>query len=87
MATSIALPPTAPINFTVSLTAAQAPYFNVWYQDMKLAGETPSAFLVRVLTPNVVDYIAQKQVKQIEGQANLDITATRNQASTIKAGL
>jgi hypothetical protein len=61
---SIALPPAAqPLNVSLTIGVNAAPYFTQWYADNKLPAEQPGEFLVRMIGPSVVDYVAQKSVK------------------------
>lgn len=84
---SITLPPTAPLSFTVDLTAAQAPYFSAWYTALKLPVETPSAFLVRILKPTVVDWAAQNEMRLAQDAAKAVMLSVQAEAVAIKSVL
>lgn len=43
------LPPTTPVDLTVTIGAKLRPYLTAWYQALKLPAETPETFLLRVV--------------------------------------
>ena len=65
------LPPSAnPYELNITINVKLRPYFEIWYQRKKEAGETPKQFALRVLkTVALNDYLkdeAQIIINQIE---------------------
>jgi hypothetical protein len=85
---SIALPPAAqPLNVSLTIGVNAAPYFTQWYADNKLPAETPGEFLVRMIGPSVVDYVAQKSVKTQSDVFKAYQQSVQAELQSIKAAL
>ena len=85
---SIALPPAAqPLNVSLTIGVNAAPYFTQWYADNKLPAEQPGDFLVRMIGPSVVDYVAQKSVKTQSDVFKAYQQSVQAELQSIKAGL
>ena len=57
------LPPTTALSVLLDVNANLAPYFTKFYQDTKLAGDTPEVFLLRVTKKMVVDHYLLNHVR------------------------
>jgi hypothetical protein len=85
---SIALPPAAqPLNVSLTIGVNAAPYFTQWYADNKLPAEQPGEFLVRMIGPSVVDYVAQKSVKTQSDVFKAYQQSVQAELQSIKAAL
>jgi hypothetical protein len=85
---SIALSPAAqPLNVNLTIGVNAAPYFTQWYVDNKLPTEQPGDFLVRMIGPSVVDYVAQKSVKTQQDVFKAYQQSVQAEIQSIKAAL
>jgi hypothetical protein len=85
---SVALPPAAqPLVVTLTISVTATPYFTQWYVDNKLPAEQPGDFLVRMIGPSVVDYVAQKSVKTQSDVFKAYQQSVQAELQTIKAAL
>ena len=62
-------------NLNVTINVKQRPYFEIWYQRKKEAGETPEQFTLRILKIAMLnDHIADNVKTEIDAieQASID---------------
>ena len=82
-------PSADPIDVTITVNVKLRPYFEIWFQREKLAGETPKQFALRMLKNAAMnDYLrdtAKTEVDAVE-QAKIDslnaLQADANSLST-----
>ena len=75
--------PTTDTTVSITIPGAMAPYFQSWYQDNKLDGETPSAFLIRQLKPTVIQHASMSYAMPVRELAQSNINAAEAEAKVL----
>jgi len=52
-----------PFELTITVNTKLRPYFEVWYQQAKEAGETPEQFAIRIMKTAALNHHIQQNIK------------------------
>lgn len=79
------LPPaSSPLVVTITFNVNITPYVTKWYNENKIAAETPSQFLTRMIGPSVIDYAASRELNTFRAQFDASQAANRAETLVVK---